>query len=61
MTDVETVPCASEGCLRGIKNHYWAKVQGQSDGWFLQKDGTAWCPEHNPDWVAEWRAKKAAS
>lgn len=19
------------------------------------KDGSSWCPEHVPDWVAEWR------
>lgn len=26
----------------------------------MQRNGLAWCPDHNPDWVAEWRAKKKA-
>jgi hypothetical protein len=40
------------------KEHAWAKIRAHSDGWFFSKDGTAWCPDHNPEWVAEWRAKQ---
>lgn len=27
-------------------------------GWFFQKNGTSYCPEHVPDWVPAWRASR---
>lgn len=27
-------------------------------GWFIQQNGSVWCPDHIPVWVAEWRQKK---
>lgn len=57
---VPMITCAHEGCpASGHKNHYWGRVRAHDEGWFIQKDGTAWCPDHTPEWVAEWRAKKA--
>lgn len=26
----------------------------------MQRNGDAWCPDHTPDWVAEWRIKRKA-
>jgi len=45
-------------CTASIELHYWAKVRASDKGWFFQKDGTIWCPEHVPEWVPAWRAEK---
>ena len=45
--------CAFDGCEKSIKWHYWSKVK--ATGWFLQKNGAIWCPDHVPEWVEEWR------
>ena len=55
--EVEEIPCSDEECTETVRNHYWGRVKS---GWFFQKDGSAWCPAHIPEWVAEWRARKAA-
>lgn len=56
MTD-ETRGCSQPDCTQVVKNHAWAKIK--ADGWFFQRDGSLWCPEHVPDWVDAWRARKA--
>jgi hypothetical protein len=50
--------CAAHGCKATIPNHQWGKIRDGAD-WFQQKDGTVWCPDHTPTWVAAWRAGKA--
>jgi hypothetical protein len=55
MTD--EVHCSAEGCPASHGNHRWGRIK--ADAWFHQKDGKAWCPDHIPPWVAEWRAKQA--
>ena len=50
--------CAHEGCEESVNNHYHARAAAHEAGWFQQKDGTFWCPEHVPEWVADWRARK---
>jgi hypothetical protein len=45
-------------CERTIKDHYWARVNAQEEGWFFKKDGTAYCPDHAPAWVETWRQSK---
>jgi len=55
--DVGDIPCSQEGCTETVRNHYWGRVKS---GWFFQKTGEAWCPEHTPEWVASWRARKEA-
>lgn len=52
--------CAQEGCGRTFRDHQWGATQAHKEGWFHQQNGDSWCPEHNPDWVKEWRAKRAA-
>lgn len=54
----EYVTCAEEGCDEKIKNHAWGKIKASE--WFQQQDGTVWCPKHIPEWVEEWRKRKAA-
>lgn len=48
--------CAHDGCKKKLV------MPGRWDttDWFVQRDGTAWCPPHFPEWVKGWRAKKAA-
>ena len=50
------VRCAEPGCEATVKDHAWGKIK--ADGWFFTKTGEAWCPDHNPEWVAEWRARQ---
>lgn len=38
----------------------WLVIKAQDEGWFFHRDGTAYCPDHTPHWVEEWRAKRAA-
>ena len=57
----DKVQCDHEGCATQINNHRWGKTKAGSEGWFFQKDGKSWCPDHTPDWVAAWRARKATS
>lgn len=47
--------CSHEVCAATIPGHAWGHIKS---GWFFQRDGTQYCPEHTPEWVAEWRARK---
>lgn len=38
----------------------WDAIRAAESGWFEQKDGTLYCPEHVPDWVEPWRASRLA-
>lgn len=51
--------CAIEGCTNRFADHVWGARNAQKAGWFCQKDGTNFCPNHIPDWVAEWRNRSA--
>lgn len=58
--DVGLIHCAEPECPATIKNHRWGKTK--ADGWFFsRRDDTAFCPDHIPPWVAEWRAQKLDS
>lgn len=55
--------CDKPGCEEKIKNHRWARVR--ANGWFFFKHDTysglthvAYCPDHVPDWVVDWRKKR---
>lgn len=50
--------CSHDGCDKSFKQHKWGAIGADSEGWFMQKNGDSWCPDHNPEWVAEWRAKR---
>ena len=50
--------CATECCERSFRPHYWGSVNASRDGWFVKKDGTAWCPDHVPAWVEAWRNRE---
>lgn len=36
----------------------WSRIRAQDDGWFFQKNGVIWCPDHWPLWVVIWRRNK---
>lgn len=46
-------------CDRTLVAHYWGKIRAHSEGWFTQKDGTIYCPDHTPKWAKRWRKQKA--
>lgn len=54
---VEPKQCSHEVCTDSYTPHHWGAKRAQSLGWFLQKNGDAWCPKHIPDWVVEWRRR----
>jgi hypothetical protein len=54
-----TVSCNEPECAESYAAHHWGAVKAADEGWFLQRDGTAWCPKHNPPWVADWRKRQA--
>lgn len=61
--DIEhpTKTCHEEGCPAGFRDTgRWAPERRSGSGWFHQRNGWSYCPDHTPDWVAEWREKKAA-
>lgn len=49
--------CNNLECHNTIENHKWARIK--ADGWFSQKTGEDWCPDHIPEWVHEWHLKRA--
>lgn len=52
------VRCDGPDCAAAVENHRWGRTKAA--GWFFTRDDDqAWCPEHVPDWVAEWRAKRS--
>lgn len=58
MYEIPKTECAKEGCKNAYTPHRWGSTKAHGKGWFQQKDGTVWCPEHTPEWVEEWRARK---
>lgn len=56
---VQPKKCSKKSCTNTYTPHHWGTKQAGREGWFMQRNGVAWCPKHIPDWVAEWRKKKA--
>lgn len=53
--------CSHPGCTRTYDNYAWGRVVAGREGWFFQRSGEAWCPDHHPEWVAAWRAQRHAT
>ena len=52
--------CLIPGCPKTFKDHHWGRVEATNKGWFFKRDETGqWCPAHLPEWVEEWRARRA--
>lgn len=54
----DRVRCSIKGCRTSYSKDMWSSIKATEAGWFQQKDLTAFCPEHVPDWVPAWRAKQ---
>lgn len=52
--------CAEPGCTAEHKSDRWNNSRAQKAGWFMEKNGDCWCPDHVPDWVPAWRENQAA-
>jgi hypothetical protein len=57
MPELTHIVCSNPTCDKSFKDNRWSKIKAGGAGWFFQKDGSAWCPEHIPDWVKTWRIK----
>jgi hypothetical protein len=54
--------CHADGCDTSFEdNGRWTPERRPGSDWFIQRNGWTWCPDHTPDWVAEWRKKKENS
>jgi hypothetical protein len=60
MSYAEPGRCARPECPRTYQGHKWGRIKAGEEGWFFPRDsGEAYCPDHLPPWVQEWRARKA--
>lgn len=50
--------CDHPSCSNFVKAHAWGWIKAGGDGWFFQKNGDCWCPDHIPEWVSAWREKR---
>lgn len=53
------VKCAGDDCPNETETDHWTSKKRQREGWFFQRNGDVWCPDHTPEWVEEWRARRA--
>lgn len=56
--DAHAGRCSETGCTATYRDHRWGHSAAAACGWFFQRSGEAWCPEHNPPWVEAWRARQ---
>jgi hypothetical protein len=45
------------GCSLMCPHNMWGQIKAHPD-WFFGRDGKAFCPDHLPEWVPGWRARK---
>lgn len=50
--------CAEPTCDKTKPDADWAHRTPEGEGWFDQRNGDSWCPEHIPAWYTAWKAKK---
>lgn len=51
--------CEEKGCRATHKTDKWNNIKAHADGWYMQKDGKEWCPDHRPEWAPKtWRGWK---
>lgn len=55
--------CLRPQCRATVQGFRWARIQAAREGWFFPKDQVpdGWCPDHLPDWVPAWRARKTVT
>ena len=51
--------CAEKNCGNFYKDHRWGHIKAHDEGWFFSKTSKkAWCPDHIPNWVKQYRENK---
>lgn len=50
--------CVEPDCKDTYVDQPVDRILASKEGWFFMKDGRTYCPDHNPPWVAEWRARR---
>lgn len=55
--------CRQPRCTKTVPASRHDKIRAQQEGWFFPRDDNpdGWCPEHKPEWVDAWRARRDAS
>ena len=57
----KTIKCFEPECTMSFESGgKWDNIRAVDNGWFLQKSGETWCPQHTPDWVEKWREDNVA-
>lgn len=52
------ITCSAPDCSTSHKSSKWDNRKADKHGWFHQRNGDSWCPEHVPEWLETWRAKQ---
>lgn len=48
--------CEHDRCTRSCTNSRWSHIRAAEQGWYFQRDGCVWCPEHRPPYApATWK------
>lgn len=55
------IRCNASECESEHPAHHWGNKRAETEGWFHQRNGDAWCPQHVPAWVPAWRAKRGGT
>lgn len=54
-----TRTCRADDCTESFTDSgRFTPERSTASGWFCQRNGWVWCPDHTPEWVAAWRKKK---
>lgn len=52
--------CRNPTCGNDYFPDKWGRMEATRKGWYIGRNGEAWCWEHIPAWVAERRERKKA-
>lgn len=49
--------CAESGCEEKFFGNRGAMMKAHYSGWYLQKSGKVWCPDHRPAWAPKFEKR----
>ena len=52
-----TRECKEETCPRGYTDTAIGKAAAVREGWYIGRNNHAYCPNHVPEWVEQWRKR----
>jgi hypothetical protein len=50
--------CAQPDCTKSFWSSREGTMKAHYSGWYHQRNGKSWCPEHRPAWAPKWEGKK---